>query len=166
MVLPMGGSEAEPTCKKHPYHPQTQGVCPSCLRDKLSQVCSDMNHSSYSQTTTTAGEVLSCSSSSTVSGTASPPRRSSVISGQSQSRNRAFPYSRRRHQRNASDVMGSLSFRVCVTGNGLKKSNSVAFPGEGKSNGKKKKGFWSKLIHFNGKKERLTHSVTMKARVY
>ncbi|MFQ6636719.1 hypothetical protein Gotur_012467 [Gossypium turneri] len=36
----MGFLETEDGCKIHPFHHQKQGVCPSCLRERLSGLCS------------------------------------------------------------------------------------------------------------------------------
>ncbi|KAH7566870.1 hypothetical protein JRO89_XS08G0247000 [Xanthoceras sorbifolium] len=69
-----------------------------------------------------------------------------------------------RHNRNGSEMMGSISLMLSSAGNyGLKKSRSMAFVpksfvGENNKNGKKKKGFWSKLLHLEGKKDILTQS--------
>ncbi|KAJ6677939.1 hypothetical protein OIU85_008514 [Salix viminalis] len=70
--------------------------------------------------------------------------------------------SRRSHHRDISDNnnnnMGSISFRVSI-GNRLRKSRSLAFVsrnhvGEVK-NGKKSRGFWTKLLHLKGKKDQV-----------
>ncbi|MQM15454.1 hypothetical protein Taro_048400 [Colocasia esculenta] len=43
----MGWSEMEGRCRKHPKHRQSKGVCPSCLREKLSQLsASSSTHNS------------------------------------------------------------------------------------------------------------------------
>ncbi|KAK8652798.1 hypothetical protein V6N13_126823 [Hibiscus sabdariffa] len=43
----MGFSESRHGCKKHPHHQQKQGVCPSCLKERLSQLYS--SSSSYKE---------------------------------------------------------------------------------------------------------------------
>ncbi|KAK8586666.1 hypothetical protein V6N13_085693 [Hibiscus sabdariffa] len=133
-------SEADYGCKKHSNHQENQGVCPSCLRERLSRLTS-VSHKE-----------------------ASPPYVSPADS------NSASPA-----QQNSFRVMGimgmPLSSTVKVgTGNGLKKSRSIAFVPrnldgeEAAINGKKKKGFWSKRVrlHFKEKKDILTHSTSMR----
>ncbi|KAJ9177548.1 hypothetical protein P3X46_012757 [Hevea brasiliensis] len=132
----MGFSEVEKACKEHPYHNQKQGVCPSCLRERLSQL--------YVVVSSNKEAVAPSSSSMSFSSASSSTHISPVIH-------------HHRHQRNISDIMGSISFRVSA-GSGLKKSRSIAFVsrsslvGELKHGTKKnKKGFWSKLLHLKGK---------------
>ncbi|XP_038994950.1 uncharacterized protein LOC120119132 [Hibiscus syriacus] len=43
----MGFSESRHGCKKHPDHQGNQGVCPSCIRERLSRLCS--SSSSYKE---------------------------------------------------------------------------------------------------------------------
>ncbi|KAE8671514.1 hypothetical protein F3Y22_tig00111947pilonHSYRG00179 [Hibiscus syriacus] len=130
----MGLSKSE--CKIHPSQHQNQGVCPSCLRERLSSLCS----TPLNESTRLAPYYASNS--------ASPaPRRIS-------------------HRRNGSEVMGvarSSSFMVKVGDNyGLKKSRSIAFvprkvddedvQNRKKKKNKERKGFWSKLLRLKGKK--------------
>ncbi|XP_031262577.1 uncharacterized protein LOC116120749 [Pistacia vera] len=138
----MGCSESEETCRKHKNHKQLEGVCPFCLRERLSLLQKkkiEIVAAPYSST---------CSS---PSNGVSPP---SAV--------------RSRHHRNVSEVMGSTSLMWSV-GNGLKKSRSIAFAprnfmGEVK-NVKKKKGFWSKLLHLEKKKGVLMDSRTVRERL-
>lgn len=128
-------------CKKHSIHKQLQGVCPFCLRERLSQLlaaaASQVSHSLPPPPP---------SQSSSPANYYSPPASSS---------NNKSP---RGHNRNASDISGSISFMLSVgSSGGLKKSRSLAFVprnfvGELKT-GKKKKGFWSKLLHRERKKD-------------
>ncbi|OMO73072.1 hypothetical protein COLO4_27295 [Corchorus olitorius] len=150
-------SESNHGCKNHPNHQEKQGVCASCLREKLSRLCSVSSHKELvSRIAPSGSSSLSYSpvyyhSSASSSTSASPARQEK----------------QRCHKRNGSDVMGSLSFMVKV-GNGLKKSRSIAFvprnfdEEEVHKNKKKKKGFWSKLLGFKGKKDVLTHSTSMR----
>ncbi|CAH8326857.1 unnamed protein product [Eruca vesicaria subsp. sativa] len=121
-------------CRKH-KHQGESGVCPSCLRDKLSRLPNTttshyfINHrSNHSSTTTT-----------TVS---------------------SSPSAVKEHHRRA----GSMSMTFAVSGNlieGLKKSRSMAHAPSGDSyvvSGskkttvkKKKSGFWRKLLHLRGR---------------
>ncbi|XVE83098.1 hypothetical protein DITRI_Ditri16bG0060100 [Diplodiscus trichospermus] len=156
----MGISESGHGCKNHPQHQEKQGVCPSCLREKLSRLCSASNEEANSRV-----HAPSCSPSMSFS----PADYSSVSSS-----NSATSPARHRnlHKRNGSWVMGimgsSSSFKVMVGTNGLKKSRSIAFVPrnfdvEEVKNGKKKKGFWSKLLRIKGKnKDVLTHSTSMR----
>ncbi|KDP29728.1 hypothetical protein JCGZ_18663 [Jatropha curcas] len=136
----MGFSEFQQACKEHPYHNHKQGVCPSCLREKLSKLyvapLNDKEAAAIALSSSSFMSLSSASSSNHMSPDHHRPRRLN------------------HHHRNVSDIMHSISFRVSIAGNGLKKSRSLAFVTEGK-NGKKKnkKGFWSKLLHLKGKKE-------------
>ncbi|CAK7354604.1 unnamed protein product [Dovyalis caffra] len=152
----MGGSEPEQVCKNHPYHDQKQGVCASCLRERLTQLI----YVNTSQSAIMAPPSFASSLSS------SPGDPYSFASSSNH-------VSRRRHHRNISENnnnnMGSISFRVSV-GNRLKKSRSIAFVsrnlvGEVK-NGKKNDGFWTKLLHLKGKKDQvlMRSAVSMKER--
>ncbi|XWS44973.1 hypothetical protein CRYUN_Cryun15aG0095900 [Craigia yunnanensis] len=153
----MGFSESGHGCKNHPHHQEKQGVCPSCLRESLSRLCSASYKEANSRVAPSCSPSLSFSpvdnSSPSFSNSASPARH------------------RNFHKRNGSwvlGIMGSSSFKVKVGTNGLKKSRSMAFvqrnfDDEEVKNDKKKKGFWSKLLRFKGKdKDILTHSTSMR----
>jgi hypothetical protein len=147
----MGGYEPEKqVCKIHPYNDQKQGVCASCLRERLKQLI----YVNTSQAAIMAP--ASCSS--------SPDDPYSPAS------------SRRRHNRNISDnnnnSMGSISFRVSI-GDRLKKSRSLAFVsrnhvGEVKNGKKNNNGFWTKLLHLKGKKDQvlMRSGVSMSEKLY
>ncbi|XVF15252.1 hypothetical protein REPUB_Repub09cG0134900 [Reevesia pubescens] len=154
----MGFSESGHGCKKHPNHQEKQGVCPSCLRERLSHLCS----ASYKETSRVVPSIsfypADYSNSASSSNSASPARH------------------RISHKRNGSGVMGikrssSLMVKISTTTNGLKKSRSIAFiprklDNEEVKNGKKKKGFWSKLLPLKGKKKDvLTHSTSMRMNI-
>uniref|UniRef100_A0A6N2KWH8 Uncharacterized protein n=1 Tax=Salix viminalis TaxID=40686 RepID=A0A6N2KWH8_SALVM len=128
----MGVSEAGKVCKNHPYLDQKQGVCAACLRERLTQLI-------YFNTSQSA--------------VVAPPSSSSSPGDPYFSVASSNHVSRRHHHRSISDNnnsnMGSVSFRVSV-GNRLKKSRSIAFV----RNGKKSNGFWTKLLHLKGKKDR------------
>ncbi|KAJ6366213.1 hypothetical protein OIU77_002735 [Salix suchowensis] len=136
-----GGSEPGQACRSHPYHDQKQGVCASCLRKRLTQL--------ILVNTSQAAVMAPPSCSSSPGDPFSPASSSSHVS-------------RRSHHRDISDSnnnnMGSISFRVSI-GNRLRKSRSLAFVsrnhvGEVK-NGKKSRGFWTKLLHLKGKKDQV-----------
>lgn len=121
----MGCSESQETCRKHQNHKQASGVCPYCLRERLSLL------QKKKITTVASPNSSNCSSSFNDVSPPSPPVSS-------------------KHHRNVSEVMGSVSL-MWSDGNGLKKSRSIAvvprnYMGD-VENAKKKKGFWSKLLH-------------------
>ncbi|EEF27860.1 uncharacterized protein LOC8280787 [Ricinus communis] len=132
----------EKACMDHPYHNQKQGVCPCCLRERLSKL-----YAVAATAPMAAAAELSYSS--------------SVMSCSSVSSFNHISPLRHRHQRTASDIMGSMSFKVSSalgSNYGLKKSRSIAFVtrslvGDVTHGKNKKKGFWSKLLHLKGKKE-------------
>lgn len=137
----MGRSESQHGCKKHGNEKQLPGVCSSCLRERLSQLQS----SSYRNTIGGGGGGGYSFSSSLYS---SPPY--SAVNSYSTYVSPIY----RRHHRRASEMMGSISFTLKV-GNGLKKSRSIAFitrKEEVAGCGKKKGGFWSKLLWSTGKR--------------
>lgn len=134
------------------HHHQLQGVCPYCLTEKLS-------HLSLTSNREIVRVAPSCSSSSSVSySPASYPLGPS--SGF------ASPDRRRRHQRSVSKVAGSIHYVLGIGDFSFRKSRSVAFAqgnfGAEVRNGKKKKGFWSKLLGLKGKKEVEMHSRTVR----
>ncbi|KAF2579237.1 hypothetical protein F2Q70_00010767 [Brassica cretica] len=123
-------------CRKH-KHQGNEGVCPSCLRDKLSRL----------PNTTTSYYIInrSNSSSTTVSFSPSSP-----------------PTAVKDHHRRAGSMSMSFAVREALSGNlmeGLKKSRSMAHAprdsyivSDSKKKKKKKKtGFWKKLLHLKGK---------------
>lgn len=135
----MAWSEPESLCKTHPEHKQPAGVCSCCLRERLSKISGavmDSSAMSISSSPAAANYNYSSASSSCSSGCVSP----------------------RGHRRITSDVAGRFSF-ITVGGGGdggLKKSRSIAFaarrPARVLAGGKKKEGFWSKLIKSTGRR--------------
>ncbi|KAE8675662.1 LMBR1-like membrane protein isoform 1 [Hibiscus syriacus] len=134
------------SCRKHSNHQQNQGVCPCCLRERLSYL-SCVPHKE-------ASSLYFCAADSNF---ASPVRR------------------RNSDKRNIFRVMGIKGMSLSSSGvkvgngNGLKKSRSIAFvprnldeEEEDVENGKKRKGFWSKWVHFKEKKDVLMHSTSMR----
>lgn len=129
-------------CEKHPNRKQQPGVCPSCLRERLSEI---------------PGAVLVSSPPSAASSASCTPRAADYYYSSGSSSGRVSP---RGHRRITSDVVGHFSFIFSVAGGGaLKKSRSIALVAKGgagrsQGGGKKKEGFWSKLIRSTGKKTR------------
>ncbi|PON41451.1 hypothetical protein PanWU01x14_289740 [Parasponia andersonii] len=160
----MGCSKSERGCMKHPTTTRSPGVCSACLRERLSQLSDSSN-----RRTTTFGVVGGGAGYSFFS--------SSTAYSYDSSSGGASPARGRRHHRHASELMGSIAlfFSVGGGGGGLKKSRSIAVVprrsgldgnfisrgggvsqrdlGEGKS-GKKKGGFWSKLLGNTGKRNK------------
>jgi len=135
-------------CNIHPYHRQNTGVCSYCLCERLTDLSPLPQFSASRAKPMMAASYSSGPSSSHSSCPASPPRR--------------------RHRRNASDVIGFI-----ITGSrvGLRKSRSITFmsrsrggAGGGVAGGKKRGGFWSTLLRSTGKRtnEMLKHSRTVK----
>lgn len=127
----MGWSESQQGCKKHPDEKQLPGVCPSCLRERLSQI---QGHSINKRTY--VGDSSSPSSVASSSTFVSPVYL--------------------RHHRRLSERSGSISFTLSVS-QGLKKSRSIAFVTRNRAEEfagslKKKGGFWSKLLKSTGKR--------------
>ncbi|GMI67218.1 hypothetical protein HRI_000391100 [Hibiscus trionum] len=160
----MGFSER---CKNHPNHNEKQGVCASCLRERLSLLCS----ASYKE----ANSALFASSSS--SPYFSPAENSSSPSSTSASP--AAAQHRKKNGFGGTGIKGLFSSSSLSTSSssimvkfgsikGLKKSRSIALvtrnteEEEAKTVKNKKKGFWSKLLSFKGKKNLLTHSTSMR----
>lgn len=135
----MGRLETEQGCKRHPGVKKLPGVCSYCLNERLSQLTSYSSNQKFS---------YSFSSSPTCSSTSS----STYISPAGH---------RRKHRRNAPDVISSASFLFNSSNTGLKKSRSMAIVAKNQfaevkdeeKNKKKKSGFWSKLIGKSGKKK-------------
>ncbi|KAK5785252.1 uncharacterized protein LOC108483255 [Gossypium arboreum] len=135
--------EAEHGCKKHSNHQEKQGVCPSCLRERLS--CLTL---SYKEASRVTSSLYFCPAHYSLASNPDSPARHSHS-----------------HMRNSSGVMGIMGMSSSSgvklgASNGLKKSRSIAFvprnldeDDEETKKGKKKKGFWSKLVHFKGKKD-------------
>ncbi|KAL7143940.1 hypothetical protein ABFS83_08G225100 [Erythranthe nasuta] len=140
---------SELNCRKHPNQNPQPGICPSCLRDKLSGILISGNNNYnyyYSSTSPPVYYYYSSSGSASSSGGSSPANRR-------RGRGRG-----RGHQRFASDIMDSIYLAVSgssSTAAGLKKSRSIAFASRNINGGggesvdpkkKKKGGFWNKLL--------------------
>ncbi|KAG6392739.1 hypothetical protein SASPL_146964 [Salvia splendens] len=136
----MGWSEAEIVCANHPDEIPQPGICPSCLRERLSRIIGKYSTNYDSFIPSSASPVYYYASSS---------------AGSSPGRGR----SGRRHMRVASDVMDS----IYVAFAGLKKSRSMVNYAAARDGGvsvnvnkKKTGGFWNKLMmRSSGKKSLL-----------
>lgn len=143
----MVASEAGGKCKKHPEQEQLPGVCPACLRERLSEL-----YGFRSQIK--AGNMMDLSSCSSQS--SSPPYSSASSS------TRVSP-GRGNHHRRASEVTEKMATAIGVVhGDGLKKSRSIAVVPIGRGGDGKKKtkrgGFWSKLLRSRGDKSKGAHT--------
>ncbi|XP_042493378.1 uncharacterized protein LOC122072982 [Macadamia integrifolia] len=147
----MGWAESDKmSCRKHPKHRQTPGVCSYCLREKLTKLSSASNSSG------TGMEGSSCSSS-----LSSSPYSSGATSS----------YSSPFHDRFSSfDGRGGVGYGLFLKSRSLvsfvprmrkRSRNAVEATDDGKN---KKVGFWSKLLSSTGKKTKkmLLHSKTMR----
>ncbi|KAK8566192.1 hypothetical protein V6N13_021266 [Hibiscus sabdariffa] len=150
-------------CKNHPNHNEKQGVCASCLRERLSLLCS----SSYKEANSTLFASSSPSPYFSPADDSSPPSSTS-----------ASPAAQHRKHNGSggTGIKGLLSSTssssiMVKLGSlkGLRKSRSVALvtrnvdEEESETVKNKKKGFWSKLLSFKGKKKNfLTHSTSMR----
>ncbi|KAL0917489.1 hypothetical protein M5K25_012554 [Dendrobium thyrsiflorum] len=146
----MGRSEREGSCKRHPTHKDSDGVCPYCLRDRLT----NFSRSSSSSTNNAA--------SSTVSSTA--------YYSSSYSEASSLDSSPPHEELNAKNILELFQKgRMDM----LRKSKSIAFYKEGetrkdqeKKSGKRK-GFWAKFMMGGGGRRKhreggFSHSKTMK----
>ncbi|WCJ24800.1 hypothetical protein M5689_006732 [Euphorbia peplus] len=130
------------SCKKHPKHKQSPGVCSICLSQKLSQVSSSSSSSSAALDSSCSSYLSSSSSSSSCSSYASPVRY------------------------NSNNKQGSSSLSNFF----LTKSRSLVFISTNKHDNDKKhnvRSFLSKLLRPSGSKkntqqEGLQHSRTMR----
>ncbi|KAK4430548.1 hypothetical protein Salat_1355500 [Sesamum alatum] len=132
----MAWSEPEFLCRKHPNQNPQPGVCPSCLRERLSRIAANSNMN-----------IIHPASSNSPSFSSSPV---SIYDHcySSASNSSARSGSRRGHNRVGSDITSSIH-HWAVSDSGLKKSRSIAFASrrDGASVIRKKKhGFWSKLL--------------------
>ncbi|KAI3751622.1 hypothetical protein L2E82_22713 [Cichorium intybus] len=131
------------SCKKHPKHQQSPGVCSLCLRERLLKISSSSSRA--------VTNVSSSSSSSSISSVSSVS--SSRVSSNAPS-NTASPMHRNQRKTHEVEGKGYLSF--------LRKSRSMAFVSENimEIDEKKKKndGFWSRLM---GSKRRNAHKRSM-----
>ncbi|GAU45309.1 hypothetical protein TSUD_300380 [Trifolium subterraneum] len=127
-------------CKEHPNDKQLPGVCSSCLRDKLSQL----------YTKNPIESLYYCSPSSP----ATPQAIDDGSTNHGSSRSRRF-------RRNASHATGSASCMISFNNAlNLKKSKSLAVVSRnrvrdrdvvGGGRGRKKDGFWSKVLKLRRK---------------
>ncbi|XP_058786997.1 uncharacterized protein LOC131661465 [Vicia villosa] len=129
-------------CKEHPNDKQLPGVCSSCLRDKLSQLY-----------TKNSNDCSLYYSSPLSPGSPQPIEDDSTNHGSLGHRNRRF-------HRNASHAAGSVSCMISFNNAlNLKKSKSLAVATRsrvrerdvGGGRGRKKDGFWSKVLKLRRK---------------
>ncbi|PIN02261.1 hypothetical protein CDL12_25225 [Handroanthus impetiginosus] len=145
----MAWSEAEVVCGRHPNENPQPGICPSCLRERLSRVAGNY----YSRT------INNITTSSSYSSISASPVHYCVYSISTSGRFSPGKH-RGRHQRVASDVLDSI-YNLAISGSkGLKKSRSMAFASKNYGaresvSGKKKGGFWNKLLLRSARKAKI-----------
>ncbi|KAK9072993.1 hypothetical protein SSX86_007315 [Deinandra increscens subsp. villosa] len=143
------------SCKKHPKHRQSPGICSLCLRERLTNMLSSSSRA--------VSNASSSSSSSSISSV------SSVYSSHNSSN--ASPYTaspmqsyRNRRKIDNREGKGYLYLLRKNTNGVLKKSRSVAFVSEQRNvmqdHEKKRFGFLSKLIGPKRSSSRMMHSRT------
>lgn len=145
-------SASTKTCKKHPKHQQSPGVCSLCLRERLSKISAP-----------SSGAVINVSSSSSSSSISSV---SSAYSSHASSYT-ASPMQSYRNRRQIGNLEGNgyLHFLRNNTNGFLKKSRSVAFVSDQTNvmqDHEKKVGFWSKLMGTKRSSSRMMHSRTLR----
>ncbi|CAK9156169.1 unnamed protein product [Ilex paraguariensis] len=157
--------ESEIGCKKHLTHQQQPGVCSSCLREKLLRLYGGSSSSSSSSFSSSSRTKRNRASTSSCSSSLSSSPAANYYSSASSSTNMSPLH--RGHHRIPSALVGSISFEVTENGV-LRKSRSMAVVARGGtgevSGGKKRGGFWSKLLRSTGKstKKVFMHSRTVK----
>ncbi|TKY47678.1 hypothetical protein E2542_SST29738 [Spatholobus suberectus] len=127
-------------CKEHPNDKRQPGVCSSCLREKLSQLYHTnpiIDPHCFSPSSPSSPQPFSSATGSSSSGGSSSHRR--------------------RFRRNASHAAEYAN--PCMLGLNLKKSKSVAFASRNRIRerdvgGRKKDGFWSKVLKLKRKDTR------------
>jgi len=138
-------STTQQRCKKHPSHKQSKGVCPSCLREKLSQLSSSSSSTANHSNSSTYSSLSPCSDDSDLSSPGSPSLHKMMA------KNKSFSFL----------LMRSSNHKPL-----MEKSRSLAFvvEEEEKKEKKKKKGFWSKLLLGKRKEEdhHMLHLKTVK----
>ncbi|KAI3513700.1 hypothetical protein L1887_21039 [Cichorium endivia] len=142
------------SCKKHPKHRQSPGICSLCLRERLSKI-----------STPSSSAVTNVSSSSSSSSMSSV---SSVYSSHNSSNASSYTASPMQSYRNRRKIdtfegKGYLYLLRKNTNGVLKKSRSVAFVSDQTNltqDHEKKVGFWSKLMGSKRSSSRMMHSRT------
>ncbi|KAL8225500.1 hypothetical protein R6Q57_018057 [Mikania cordata] len=151
-------SSSVASCKKHPKHHQSPGICSLCLKERLSKIISS-----------SLSAVINVSSSSSLSSISSV---SSAYSSHDNSSNAssyaASPMQNNRNRRKIDNLEGKgyLYFLRKNTNGVLKKSRSMAFVNDQRNvmqdHEKKKFGFLSKLTGSKRSSSRMMHSRTMR----
>ncbi|XP_008782175.2 uncharacterized protein LOC103701781 [Phoenix dactylifera] len=154
----MGRSEMDGRCRRHPEHRQSKGVCPFCLRERLSHISAPS-----STATTNASSTSSCFSDSNLSSSVySPPNQDTKTTWLSLLKGNPGKSKPLRKSRSLAFVMreNSEEDRGKQKEKGRKEKDN--------NNKRKKKGrFWLRLmIGSDGRKKEmdgsLSHSKTMK----
>ncbi|WOK92189.1 hypothetical protein Cni_G00880 [Canna indica] len=133
------GTDHAGCCRRHPKHRMSVGVCPCCLRERLSHLS---HHSSASYLSSSASSSPYTSDSDLSSSASSPPRHHDV------KRARVSFLLRRESTAAAAGGAGLTKSRSMILEvvRGDQKEDKEAELGKGKEKKKKKEKFWSKLL--------------------
>ncbi|KAJ0975536.1 hypothetical protein J5N97_017501 [Dioscorea zingiberensis] len=132
----------EGRCKRHPRHKQSKGVCPSCLRERLSHLSASYSSSNTNLTSSSSSSAYSTDDNSEISSYAPSPPQQNGRRLQMMTKSHSMAFLGREGERNKE-----------------KQRNE-------KDRKRKKGGFWSKFLVGSKRKEMgaLFHSKTMKER--
>ncbi|XP_009390278.2 uncharacterized protein LOC103976699 [Musa acuminata AAA Group] len=150
----MGRSEIDGRCRRHPEHRQSRGVCPFCLRDRLSQ----LSASSSATTTLSSAAATSSPDTNLSSAAASPP---------SQVHNKGLRLLLKPGPLKKSRSLAFVIGRLRDEDKGKKKEEGK----KEKDKKKRKKGgsFWSKMVLGSDRRKEvdgdMLHSRTMKEKI-
>ncbi|KAD1423633.1 hypothetical protein R6Q59_025536 [Mikania micrantha] len=150
-------SSSVTSCKKHPKHHQSPGICSLCLRERLSKIISS-----------SSSAVTNVSSSSSLSSISSVSSAYSSHNSSNASSYAASPMQNNRNRRKIDNLEGKgYLYLLRKNTNGvLKKSRSMAFVNDQRNvkqdHEKKKFGFLSKLTGSKRSSSRMMHSRTMR----
>ncbi|KAI3685289.1 hypothetical protein L6452_34530 [Arctium lappa] len=150
-------SSTTTSCKKHPKHRQSPGICSLCLRERLSKISSSSSR---------AVTNVSSSSSSSISSVSSVYSSNNSSNASSYTASPMQNYRNRRKINNDLEGKGYLYFlKKNTKGTVLKKSRSMAFVSDQKNvmqdqEINEKVGFWSKLMGSKRCSSRMMHSRT------
>ncbi|XP_039114806.1 uncharacterized protein LOC120250097 [Dioscorea cayenensis subsp. rotundata] len=134
----------EGRCKRHPKHKQAKGVCPYCLRERLSHLSASSSSSNTTLTSSSSSSAYSSDDDSELSSYAPSPPWKDLRRLRPMGKSLSMAFETRGHEERSKEDMK-------------------------KKKKKKKGGFWSKLLVGNSKRKEaagaaLFHSKTMKER--
>ncbi|RWV92692.1 hypothetical protein GW17_00044913 [Ensete ventricosum] len=127
-------------CKRHPKHPQSTGVCPFCLRERLTRLaqCSSSSFVAYISSPWASSSSSSSGSDNPSSSASSPPRHPDM-------KRARVSFLLKRDTAATSALMKSRSLVVVVGSREDEEKEKETAVGKGKQKEKKDK-FWSWLL--------------------